>query len=181
MENEDASAANALSSIISVLSTLDKETQQRIIKAVTTFLDLELDGPYVQLRRDEQSAHVRQGRPSFSADTSPNPKNFLLEKDPQTDAERVACLSYYLTHYRGIPIFKTLDLAKLNTESAQPKFSNLAYSTAEAANLGYLSPFGGGMKLSEVGDQLVGALPDREAAKAAIARARQRKATRRKA
>jgi len=61
-----------------------------------------------------------------------------MEKQPRTDVERVACLAYYLTHYRNTPYFKTLDLGKLNTEAAQPKFSNAAYASNNALKMGYL-------------------------------------------
>jgi len=46
-----------------------------------------------------------------------SPKDFLLEKQPRTDVERIACLAYYLTHYRATPHFKTIDLSILNTEA----------------------------------------------------------------
>ena len=34
-----------------------------------------------------------------------SPKDFLMEKAPNTDVERIACLAYYLTHYRSTPHF----------------------------------------------------------------------------
>lgn len=55
------------------------------------------------------------------------PKEFMVQKRPRTDIERVACLGFYLTHYRDTPHFKTLDISKLNTEAAQPKFTNAAW------------------------------------------------------
>jgi hypothetical protein len=77
-----------------------------------------------------------------------------MEKQPRTDVERVACLAYYLTHYRDMPHFKTLDLAKLNTEAAQPKFSNAHYASQNALNMGYLAPADKGQRqLSAAGEQ----------------------------
>jgi hypothetical protein len=96
-------------------------------------------------------------------------KEFLLEKQPKTDVERIACLAYYLTHYRGSPHFKTTDLSMLNTEAAQPKFANTTYSSNNAVKMGYLVPSTKGQRqLSAIGERFVRALPDREAAKAAI-------------
>jgi hypothetical protein len=181
MENENASAALALSSIIRILNNLDEGERQRILKAVTTFFGVELETAYNRPRHDYQTNDEKTPRPSFSADTAPSPKQFMLEKQPKTDVERIACLAYYLTHYREMPNFKTLDLAKLNTEAAQPKFANTSYSTANAGGMGYLVPASGGMKqISAAGEQFVRALPDREAAKAAMSKARPRKLTRRK-
>jgi hypothetical protein len=105
-----------------------------------------------------------------------SPKQFILEKQPRTDVERIACLGYYLTHYRETPNFKTLDLSKLNTEAAQPKFSNAANSTSNAVKTGYLVPSTRGQKqLSAAGEQFVRALPERDAAKAAMAVTRPRR------
>ena len=65
------------------------------------------------------------------------PKEFILQKQPHTGVERVACLAYYLTHYRDISHFKTLDISKLNTEAAQPKFANAALSVNDASKTGH--------------------------------------------
>ena len=65
-----------------------------------------------------------------------SPKEFLLEKQPRTDVERIACLAFYLTHYRDTPHFKTLELSKLNTEAAQQKFANAANATEQRSQDG---------------------------------------------
>jgi len=103
------------------------------------------------------------------------PKEFLLQKKPKTDVERIACLAYYLTHYRSAPHFKTAELAALNTEAAQPRFSNAAYAVSNATNCGYLVPATKGSKqISAQGEQFVLALPDRVAAKSAMTSRRAR-------
>ena len=107
-----------------------------------------------------------------------SPKEFLLEKQPRTDVERMACLAYYLTHYRDTPHFKTLDLSKLNTESAQPKFANAANTTNNAVKRGYLVQSSKGQRqLGAAGERFVLALPDRDAARAAMAAVRPRRRT----
>jgi restriction endonuclease Mrr len=126
-------------------------------------------------------APIGQSYPAFSEDTSMSPKEFLLEKQPRTDVERIACLAYYLTHYRDTPHFKTLDLNKLNTEAAQPKFSNATVSANNAQKRGYLVPSTKGHRqISAAGEQFVRALPDREAAKAAMTALRPRRRNKRK-
>ncbi len=103
-------------------------------------------------------------------------KEFLLEKGPRTDVERIACLAYYLTHYRSTPHFKTIDLSILNTEAAQPKFANAAYSANNAVKLGYLvASTKGQRQLSAIGERFVRALPDRDAAKEALTSLRKRR------
>jgi hypothetical protein len=113
---------------------------------------------------------------AFSNDTSMTPKEFLIEKQPRTDVERIACLAFYLTRYRDTPHFKTLDISKLNTEAAQPKFSNAANATNNAVKRGYLVHSVKGQKqLSAGGELFVRALPDREAARSAMASLRPRR------
>ena len=104
-----------------------------------------------------------------------SPKEFLFLKQPRTD-ERIAVLAYYLTHYRDTPHFKTIDLSKLNTEAAQPKFANAANSAGNAVKQGYLVPSTkGNRQLSAAGERFVNALPDREEARAAMAAAQPRR------
>jgi len=176
-EHSDNSAAQALSTIIAVLSRLDEASRLRVLKSVSTFFHdsfVQIAEPPVA-RSETPSDRSVQARPNFSDDFSPSPKQFLFEKKPHTDVERIACLAYYLTHYRNMPHFKTLDLAKLNTEAAQPKFSNTAYTATNAANAGYLaSATKTERQISAAGEMFVMALPDREAAKAAMTSARRR-------
>ena len=94
--------------------------------------------------------------------------------------EKIACLAYYLTHYRDTPHFKTLDLSKLNTEAAQIKLSNPAVSVENATKQVYLVPATKGNKqLSSLGEQFVLALPDRDKARDVMANARPRRRTQR--
>ena len=117
---------------------------------------------------------------SFSEDRSIPPKQFMAEKQPKADVERVACLAYYLTHFRDTPYFKTLDISKINTEAAQIKFSNPTVAVENAAKMGYLVPASKGNKqISHIGEQFVQALPDREKAKAIMMQARPRRKKRR--
>jgi len=114
---------------------------------------------------------------TFADSAELSPKDFLFRKQPQTDVERVACLAYYLTHYRETRHFKTVDISLLNTEAAQVKFSNAAYAVVNATNTGLLVPAGKGAKqLSAQGERYVEALPDRAAAKDILANARRRRA-----
>lgn len=84
-----------------------------------------------------------------------------------------------LTHYRDSPHFKTLDISKLNTEAAQPKFSNAAVAVDNAMKTGYLvAATKGNKQLSAPGEQFVLKLPDRDAAKLAMASARPRRKAR---
>jgi hypothetical protein len=175
MENDDVKSADALGSIIRILGDLTEEERQRVVGAVTTFFHLS-NGISHRSSNFTANQEARPNRPSFSSEHAPSAKDFLLSKQPRTDVERIACLAFFLTHFRDTPYFKTFDLAKLNTEAAQPKFSNAAYAAKNASNMGYLAPATKGQRqLSAAGEEFVRALPDREAARAAMNRARPRR------
>ncbi len=175
--------AEALNSMLMALGNYDAETRKRLLKAIVAFLDV--SGVYFQDERgvpDQNKARtageISTGHKGLQFSDRPNiaPKEFLLDKEPRTDVERVACLAYYLTHYLNTPHFKTLDVSRLNTDAAQPKFSNAAVAVDNATKMRFLVPAVKGMKqLGALGEQFVRALPDREAAKAVRSRLRTRR------
>jgi len=176
----------AFSRIIEVLQPLERENRIRLLHTVSQFLGLESPSPTsspsadTYALRDAEHVVSRQQGP-FSTDRSASAKQFLLEKQPKTDVERVACLAYYLTHLRDTPHFRTLDISKLNTEAAQPKFTNAHYSVDNATKMGYLAAATKGSKqISAAGEHFVQILPDRDGAKTAMATLLRRRATRKK-
>lgn len=168
----------ALSVVIGALRNLSTEARQRVLGAVATFLGAPGNTvPRVAPKALGIDTGSRPPTPAeFSEDRAPGPKEFLFEKRPQTDVERIACLAYYLTHYRQTPHFKTLDLGKLNTEAAQLKLSNAAYAVDNATKAGLLVPaIKGNKQLSALGELYVQALPDRAAARNAIAHGKRKR------
>jgi len=162
--------------IVTRLQPFDHETQLHILKSVLNWLNVPLE-ECVGLTRASLSASPHNPDPtsqsafstSLPADPNLHPKAFLFAKTPQTTTERVACLAYYLTHHRNTPFFKTLDLSKLNTEAAQPKFANSTYAINEALRANLLVQASKGRKqLSAIGERYVQALPDRAAARAVL-------------
>lgn len=170
---------DVLQTVISALSDLSPDSQKRILESAITFLNIDIYVKQPAGRMQSPTSGQTSQHADFSDDRAMSPKEFLLEKQPQTDVERMACLAYYLTHYRDTPHFKTLELSKLNTESAQPKFSNATYTANNALKRGYLAPGTKGHKqLSAAGERFVQALPNRSEAKAAMAAVRPRRAKR---
>ena len=167
--------ASILQRIISDLSPLPEDARLRIIETVCVFLRLSITSRADSVSR-RSAPLVTPSRASsfqFSEDEPPAVKQFMSEKNPQTDVERVACLAYYLARYRATPHIKTKDITELNKESAHRSFSNTAFAVDNATKSGYLVPsIKGSKQISAYGERFVEALPDRDAARQVMASAR---------
>jgi hypothetical protein len=179
-KSESAQQLDLLSEVLPVVISefrkLDEEGRLKLFRTIGTFFGFDSEVSSSSATRSPEET----GPGRFSKDHPVSPKEFLLQKQPRSDVERVACLAYYLTHYRDQPHFRTLDISKLNTEAAQIKFSNPVLSVNNAATLGYLAQASKGNKqISAPGEMFVAALPDRDAAQAAMANARPKRKSKR--
>ena len=167
----------AFQQVADVLLPLEKDLRERVYDTVGTFFRYRASYDGRVDASGERPAGERSPPPIHIASREPpSPKDFLFQKQPNTDVERVACLAYYLTHYRSTNHFKTIDLSKLNTEAAQRKFANAASSVYKATQQGFLAAAPKGMKqLAAEGERFVDALPDRAAAKAALGKKKARR------
>ena len=162
----DQSIYAVVDKVIQDLLRLDQHGRLRVYRTVGTFFGFEDSYPKVAGNVDSRVPANVSREPQFSS-SKETPKEFLLRKRPNTNIERVACLAYYLDHYRGIRQFKAIDINKLNTEAAQTKLSNPSHVIRDAVRSGYLvAAATKDMKqLSADGEKYVEALPDRNAAK----------------
>ena len=167
----------AFQQVADVMLPLEQELRERAHTMLGAFLGITAPNTgFAESGATRPAGHRSPPSIQIAPRDPPSPKDFLFQKQPNTDNERVACLAYYLTHYRATAHFKAVDISKLNTEAAQRKFSNATYSVNNATQAGYLAPVSRGMKqLAAEGERFVDALPDRAAAKSAF---RTRKARR---
>jgi hypothetical protein len=111
------------------------------------------------------------------------PKAFLAAKKPTTAVEQMACLAYYLTHQESKPHFKTKDLTDLNTRAAADPFTNAGQANIDATRQSrFLAPAGkGGLRqITARGEEVVNAMPDREAVKTVLSNHKGTKSKQRK-
>src|SRR5215469_2649697 len=162
---KQSDSAAILAKVIADLRDLPSEEQQKLLETVATFFGLRTPTHGPSQTKVSPSATPASHLPGggFSEARDISPKEFIMQKQPRTDVERVACLAFYLTHYRNTPHFKTLDISKLNTEAAQSKMSNVYVAVDNATKTGYLVPALKGTKqISGAGEVFVQALPDRQ-------------------
>ncbi|UKD51325.1 hypothetical protein L3Q65_25700 [Amycolatopsis sp. FU40] len=129
-------------------------------------------GDLVQCRLGVSSdSGAESGSAVQFAEEDLGPRVFMGSKKPQSQAERIACLAYYLTYFRGIQHFKAKDIETLNTEAAGQKIGNLSRDIDNAdRHSGYIVSAGTGMKqLTMRGEAVVKALPARDGVKRALA------------
>ena len=175
MDDNSQTNLSALTTIVAALAPLSREEQQRTLQAVAVFLGVTWESGQKQNSNGFGSPPAQSSQTplnaasSFSEDRAISAKEFLRDKKPSSDVEKVACLGYFLSHYRETPHFKTLEISTLNTEAAQPKFSNASMAVENATKAGLLVPaLKGSKQLSSAGEHYVQLLPDREAAREAM-------------
>ncbi len=170
MAGKANSEVQAMDVAWSALSGLAPDEQRRVL--IWLIDKLKLSGSVSLGAPAPGAPTVRQpsGAPAGSgSEAGLTPKRFMALKKPKTDAERITCLAYFLTHHRDTAQFKTKELTDLNKEAAGPPFSNPTVAVNNAALSGYLAPAGGGKKQITVrGEAIVAALPDREKVKTAL-------------
>lgn len=180
----DQRVYQAFQQVADVMLPLKNDVRQRVYATVGTFFGFAAQ-PEGSAKTSAPPPTGRRSTPPTqptpkTARAAPSPKDFLAQKQPTTDVERVACLAYYLTHHRSTKQFKAADLDKLNIEAGQRKFGNATTSVNNATRARHLVAISRGLKrLSPEGERYVDALPDRAAAKAAM-RTKKAKGPRRK-
>lgn len=163
----------AIQAALEVLEPLDETQREFALSMILKGLGMSESNAFT-----DRATLSRKKSGNAGADIkSMTPKDFLREKKPHTDMERLACLAYYLTHAKDTPHFKTEDITTLNTEAAGSKFSNPSATARNAVSQsGFLSHAGSGNKqITPLGEDIVNALPDREAMAQVIANAPKRR------
>jgi len=154
---------------LTALEELDPEAQARALNWLASALDAELDlGGTRKENNDGGTAGEQNSGPVEEDGKVDDPKTFLATKSPESDAERVTCLAYFLAKRRGQAAFTTKDLTDLNTEAAGRQIGNPSQAVADAVRYrSYLAPAGGGKRqVTRYGEEVIEALPDREKVKA---------------
>jgi hypothetical protein len=176
----------ALGTILTALADLDGTQRVWVLASVAAKLEIAIPNQAGAPRLPGANAPPGGPGAAISGDpgTNAHAKAFLRAKNPTNTVQRVACLAYYLTHYRGTPKFKTRDISKMNSDAAGTSIGNPSQAVGNATTQSkYLAPAGSAKKqLTGFGEEVVNALPNQEAV-AALEKAepaRKRREARRK-
>lgn len=159
----------ALTAILDALDSLENDDQRSFVyRTAGERFGIVVQGRKTKRREEGSDDSITSGQDNDIG----TPKEFMHDKSPKTDVERVACLAYYLTKYRETLTFKTKDITNLHTEAALPKMSNPSQTMKNATNQNhYLATAGQGAKqITMRGEKVVDALPDREKVAAVLAK-----------
>jgi hypothetical protein len=176
----------AVKTIINALIDLDDEARGFVLKTVSARIGISISlNPTAEVHQHSPQTSTTVRKPALQLGSSSTaneqtPEAFLTGKKPRSEVQRVACLAFYLTDFKGQKQFKTKDLVQLNSDAGQARMSNASTTVANAEKSGYITLVGKGLKqITTFGKDIVNALPDEEAVKTLMAR--RRKPRRRKA
>lgn len=171
MGPKKTSPADALKSVVETLDSLESNEKQWVLQSAASLWSITI-APNSSAAGAATGAGTNGGTFAGASpggngqqtDVQKDPKAFIKAKNPQSETQRVACLAYFLSNYRGTPAFKAKEIVALNTESRGPAF-NVPRAVNNAANAKhkYLSSVGQGQKqITAHGEEVVEALPDLE-------------------
>src|SRR5437667_9999837 len=94
----------ATKDVIDRLAEFDNETRRRVFRRAMGFFELDLFPSSDPVRRSQteeetlpaQRRVMNGTEPRFAERSELPPKDFMFQKQPRTDIERIACLAYYL-------------------------------------------------------------------------------------
>jgi uncharacterized protein (DUF934 family) len=146
--------ATAFVKLTTVLDGLPPNQRTRLLRAVVAYYE---EAPEKAARSGEHPA----GPVLFSEDRTMPIHEFVDEKKPKTDATRIACLAYYLSHYRDQKTFGADELFRLNKVSKRWAVANPRLALQAAVRSGLIERAGvDRYAITPAGTLKVSALPD---------------------
>jgi hypothetical protein len=164
----------ALGKVLTALSSLDPTAQQWVLSTAAGRLSVPgiTSLPTTTAHSSKQTITTPQG--GELKDTAV--KEFIRQKSPKSDVDRVACLAFYLTYARETIAFSSKDLTLLNTEAAGPKINMSRAVDNATKQSGYLASASKGKKqITTYGEDVVNALPNYEEVRAIQSPSKQRR------
>ncbi|MBI2635136.1 MAG: hypothetical protein HYW79_01165 [Parcubacteria group bacterium] len=169
----------AIEVIVKELQKLDESDRPDVISFALKQVGLT---PPTNLNSPQSDSSIAGGSQSAGLDTSM--ADFVKNKNPKNEYQRVAVIAYYREYKQNRKEFKNAEMSQANTQEArQPKISNITDVVTKARDRYKFLTKGTGKathQLSTHGADIVNALPDQESVKKLIAGAKSRKPRKKK-
>jgi len=155
----------ALGTVLNALAKLEPSAQHWVLSTAAGRLNV--SGPAASIGTPSVTNPTGIVKPMATNLEQLPPKEFMRQKAPKSDVDRVACLAFYLTNARQMSSYSSREITAMNTEAAGPKFNVSRAVDNATKQSGYLTSAGKGKKqITSYGEDVVSALPDYEAVKA---------------
>ncbi|MCI0618560.1 hypothetical protein L0244_36745 [bacterium] len=169
----------AIEVIVTELKKLDEDDRPDVISFALKQVGLTTP---TNLNSSQSDSNIAGG--SQSAGLDMNMADFVKNKSPKNEYQRVAVIAYYREYKQNKKEFKNAEMSQANTQEArQPKISNITDVVTKARDRYKFLTKGTGKathQLSTHGADIVNALPDQESVKKLIAGAKSRKPRKKK-
>lgn len=163
MENKNTDVKAKLEAIQTIVDLLDGFPSEDVKDIVSFSLkQLKLD----DVAFDEiQDSTPTEGPKARADSTNGSIYDYVREKGPKNEYQRVAVLAHYLEKNRNMESVTARDVVDANTEARQPRFSNISTTMNRSSGVyKYINSLSRGVyQLSATGLDLVNALPDQSA------------------
>jgi hypothetical protein len=135
------SPVDAVQQVYSALEPFDDQARQRIVESAASLLGMRLGGMIFEAQRKmpPASTHVAGGQLGEPASTRPmSPVELIQQKQPTTNAQKIALFAYYREKVEGLARFSRGDLEGYFAKAKQPPPGNYGRDFQQAVSLGWI-------------------------------------------
>jgi hypothetical protein len=152
------SPVDAVQQVYSALEPFDDQARKRIIDSVVSLLGMRLSGSAsdVQRKLAPSLVHTTVEQTGESAAARPlSPRELIQEKQPTTNAQKIALFAYYREKVEGLARFSRNDLEDYFAKAKEPPPGNYHRDFQAAVSLGWIYEDGADSYLTTKGLEAV--------------------------
>jgi hypothetical protein len=147
------SPVDAVQAIYAALEPLDEETRRRVISSAMSLLGMSQPHPDVPTTT-RRSGHQTQAEPGATS-RAKSPVELIQEKNPATNAQRIALFAYHREKVEGEARFSRADLRSYFRKAKEPLPANYDRDFAAAVREGWIHEDGAESYLTSKGLEAV--------------------------
>jgi hypothetical protein len=151
------SPVDAVQQVYSALEPFDDQARKRIVESAASLLGMRLSGiAFEGQRKAPVSTHAAGEQLGEPASTRPmSPVELIQQKQPTTNAQKIALFAYYREKVEGLARFSRSDLESYFAKAKQPPPGNYGRDFQQAVSLGWIYEDGNDSYLTTKGLEAV--------------------------